>query len=233
MLGRLEWALYGRHVASRKVENFWASIGSYVRSSYFGGNNRLYGTTGVMDSSIGRYTYVAGAQVSLTTVGAFCSIGPRALLGGLGRHPTNYLSTHPAFYSITKQAGATFADRTYYSEQATLEVGNDVWIGANAIILDGLKIGDGVIVAAGSVVTKSIPPYAIIGGCPARVIRYRFDEKDIERLLSIRWWDLSDPTLRKVAEYLRGDDVYALEEAVAKLVKPHSDPGVAKMVRIR
>jgi acetyltransferase-like isoleucine patch superfamily enzyme len=149
-------------------------------------------------------TYIAeGTSVGFTEIGAFCSIGPNVSLGGLGWHPTDRLSTHPVFYSSRLQAGTTFVEQgNEFDNEKELphtKVGNDVWIGAGCIVLDGVTIGDGAIVAAGAVVTKNVPPYAIVGGVPANVIRYRFDIDTITALLKWRWWELSNDELQPMA----------------------------------
>ncbi len=81
---------------------------------------------------------------------------------------------------------------TPFSHTKPAVIGNDVWIGQNAVIMDGVHVGDGAIVAAGAVVTKDVPPYAIVGGVPARVIKYRFDAGTIKELSELKWWELSD-----------------------------------------
>lgn len=80
--------------------------------------------------------------------------------------------------------------------EVTTYVGNDVWIGCNVVILPGVTIGDGAIVAAGSIVTKDVPPYAIVAGTPARVLRYRWDEKTVERVSRLKWWDWEDERIK-------------------------------------
>jgi virginiamycin A acetyltransferase len=92
-------------------------------------------------------------------------------------------------------------------------VGNDVWIGYQALIMPGVSIGDGAIIASGAVVTKAVPPYAIVGGNPARVIRDRFDEDTIHRLLNIRWWDWPVEKVTANVKLICGGDVAALEHA--------------------
>ena len=118
---------------------------------------------------------------------------------GLGLHPTrDFVSTHPIFYSASNQSViSSFADKDYFAEKKPIVIGNDVWIGARAMVIDGVKIGDGAIVGAGAVVTKDVPSYAIVGGVPAKFIRWRFPKKTINRLESIRWWTKSDTWLRK------------------------------------
>jgi len=156
----------------------------------FGKYNTIYNNVSLYQVSLGDFTYIAsGTKISRAKIGKFCSIGPDCKIG-LGKHPTKgFVSTHPIFFSTLKQAQITFADKNYFEEFENIEIGNDVWIGANTIIIDGIKIGDGAIVAAGSVVTKDIPPYAIVGGVAAKIIRYRFDEDEIEKLLELKWWD--------------------------------------------
>ena len=82
-------------------------------------------------------------------------------------------------------------------DKEKLEIGNDVWIAANVVITEGLKIGDGAVIGAGAVVTHDIPPYAIVGGVPAKVIRYRFTKEMIDELLKIKWWDFTEEQLQK------------------------------------
>lgn len=144
----------------------------------------------ISSSKIGRFTYFAeGTRVNNARIGSFCSIGPHVIIGA-GTHPIKYfVSTHPMFFSTGKQAQVTFADKSYFDELCPITIGNDVWIGAKAYICDGITIGDGAIIAAGAVVTKNIPPYAMVGGVPAKVIRYRFSEEQISFLLKDAWWN--------------------------------------------
>lgn len=163
----------------------------------------------VTDVNIGRYTYVGrNAYLNLATIGAFSSIGPAVLLG-LGEHPIDFTSTSPAFYSTRRQCGETFAPADVFPERRPIIVGNDVWIGARAFIRDGVTIGDGAIVAAGAVVTRDVPPYAIVGGTPAKLIRLRFDESVIARLLAIAWWNWNDERLRAAQPLIGSKDIHA------------------------
>lgn len=200
-LDHLRWASWRRHVLARRLPGFWASMWSYAAPDCtFSPCNRLYRRSFLRSAALGRMTYVAeSSRIGYTDIGAFSSIGPNVLLGGLGVHPVDRLSTHPAFYSICLQAGATFAEQDLTQELPRTRIGNDVWIGASSIVLDGNDIGDGAIVAAGAVVAKPVAPYAIVGGVPARVIRYRFDEETIAALLEWRWWSLSDAQLKQIA----------------------------------
>lgn len=162
----------------------------YIKDSMFGHMNTINDYVTLNNVMIGDYTYIAtGTRIQNSTLGRFCSIGPDILIG-LGEHPSNtFVSTHPIFFSPSGQAQEVMCDRHYFDESAPITIGSDVWIGARAIVLDGVTIGDGAIVAAGSVVTKDVPPYAIVGGVPAKVIKYRFEESEIDFLINFQWWD--------------------------------------------
>lgn len=164
---------------------------SSVTNSNFGLYNTIYNKVSLNEVELGNFTYIAeNTSISKTSIGKFCSIGPNCKIG-LGKHPSNtFVSTHPIFFSTLKQAQISFADKSYFEEFENITIGNDVWLGANVIVIDGVNISDGVIVAASSVVTKDIPPYAIVGGVPAKIIKYRFKEDEIVNLLKIKWWDM-------------------------------------------
>lgn len=147
---------------------------------------------------IGKHTYIAiNATINNTIIGKFCSIGPN-LICGWGIHPTNGISTAPMFYSTMKQNGITFSKDDKIQELKPIAIGNDVFIGANVTILDGVNIGDGAVIGAGAVVSKDIPPYAIAVGCPIRIIKYRFEQTQIDRLLKIKWWEFDEEKLKDV-----------------------------------
>jgi len=146
-------------------------------------------------SSIGDYSYMAiNGHLRMVTIGKFCSIGPN-LLAGYGIHPTNGVSTSPMFYSTFCQNGTTLSRENKIIEQKPISIGNDVFIGANVTILDGVTIGDGAIIGAGAVVSKDVPPYAIAVGSPIRILRYRFPDDTIDKLLDLKWWNLPDEKL--------------------------------------
>ena len=115
---------------------------------------------------------------------------------GIGKHPTDLASTHPAFYS-TGKAFKTFADRNYFEEYENISIGHDVWIGSRTIIMGGVKIGNGAIVAAGAVVTKDVEPYSIVGGIPARHIKYRIQKDKIDLLEKTEWWNQNENWFRE------------------------------------
>lgn len=165
---------------------------SYAKDSTFEMFNSLKNNVSLNSVKLGRFTYIStNTKIQYTTIGKFCSIGPDCKIG-LGKHPSNtFVSTHPVFFSLSTQTQMTFVSKNYFDEFEPIFIGNDVWVGANSIILDGVIIEDGVIIAAGSVVTEDIPAYAIVGGVPAKIIKYRFNKKEIDRLLEIKWWNMN------------------------------------------
>lgn len=148
--------------------------------------------------SLGDYSYIAkNGNLSNVSIGKFCSIGPNFCCG-LGLHPTNGISTAPMFYSTACQNGMTLCKEGKYEELKQTFIGNDVFIGANVTVLDGIHIADGAVIGAGAVVTKDIPPYAIAVGVPARVVKCRFEDTIIRKLLDRQWWNDSDVKLQEV-----------------------------------
>ena len=155
--------------------------------------NRLLGRPDT-PFKMGRHSYCGERCFCLspdTEVGAFCSIGIEVVLGP-SQHPTDWLSTHPFAYLPDKKFKDVEYDLRNYAAVKPVKVGNDVWIGDRALIMDGVTVGDGAVIGACAVVTKDVPPYAVVAGVPARIIRYRFDEETIGRLMEMQWWNLPD-----------------------------------------
>jgi Acetyltransferase (isoleucine patch superfamily) len=154
-----------------------------------------------INCKIDSYSYV-GKNCLLQNVdmGKFCSIANDVFIG-LGKHPTDLISTSTLFYRTKNTLNIKVVEKDYEFEEYTqIKIGHDVWIGARAIVLDGVKVHNGAIIAANSVVTKDVPPYAIVGGVPAKIIKYRFPENKIEELLKSSWWDLP---LNEIKENLK------------------------------
>jgi acetyltransferase-like isoleucine patch superfamily enzyme len=155
----------------------------------------------VSRSELGRYFGLGCFSfVNNSLIGRYCTFGARISVGAFS-HPTNWLSIHEFQYRDTSniygdsilEGGVNIAPKN-----AQTQIGNDVWIGDNACVRAGTKIEDGVIVGMGAVVTADVPPYAIVGGSPARVLRYRFDKAVITALLELKWWELEMNDLKNV-----------------------------------
>ncbi len=140
-------------------------------------------------SDIGKYTYINfNSLIQHSTVGNYCSIAHGVKIG-LGTHPLHLFSTSPIFYKMENPLKIELVDTDYeFDEYKKTIIGHDVWIGTNAIIMDGVEIGNGAVVAAGAVVTKDVPAYAIVGGVPAKILKYRFEADKREHLLFSKWW---------------------------------------------
>ncbi|MEI7497652.1 MAG: CatB-related O-acetyltransferase [Candidatus Falkowbacteria bacterium] len=159
---------------------------------------KVNGSAQFTNVNMGKYSYLAGESYLFNcSVGRFCSIGQGVTIG-LFSHPVReFVSTHPAFYSVSGQSQAVFADKNIFSESIKTTVGNDVWIGQNALIKSGVTIGDGAIIGAGAVVVKDVMPYEIVGGVPAKSIRFRFNDDDIAYLLKFKWWNKDEQWLKE------------------------------------
>ncbi len=170
--------------------------GVQIAGSNFGDYVAVFHNTIIINSTIGSHSYIQkNAFLNNATVGKFCSIAGGAFIAP-GIHQVAGVSSHPAFYLKNTPLPKIFADNDMVSVEEPVEIGHDVWIGQNAVVMDGVKIGTGAIVAAGAVVTRNVPPYTIVGGVPAKVIRKRFDEDTIAGLLDSAWWDRDDQWLK-------------------------------------
>ncbi len=174
-------------------------------------NVRLYKPYVMNNVNIGEYTYISkNSNISRARIGKFCSIGPNFLCG-YGIHPIHSISTSPMFYSTLKQNGESLSKLDKIQERKEITIGNDVFIGANVTVLDGVNIGHGAVIGAGAVVSKNIPPYAVAVGCPIKIIKYRFDEDTINRLLNCEWWDWNYDDLSKIEKYFFDVDAFLSE----------------------
>ena len=168
---------------------------SYIGGAVLGDYVRIYANSYVNSTSIGCCSYVGtGAVLDGVGIGKFCSIGPYCI-AGCGEHPTDWASSSPVFFSTKMQCGISLSNDDSFEEKQPITIGSDVWIGARVFIRDGVNVGSGAILAAGSVVTKDVPDYAVVGGVPAKIINYRFTDDEIRELLQIRWWDWNLETL--------------------------------------
>jgi len=142
-------------------------------------------------------------------IGSFCSIANQVVIGG-ARHPMEWVSTSPVFSSRRDSVKKKFSMHDKGDTPRTF-IGNDVWIGEKALIKSGIRVGHGAVIGMGSVVTKDVSPYSIVAGCPAKVIRKRFDEQMIAELLIIKWWDFEEKRLSKYAKYITSPEDFIRE----------------------
>ncbi len=154
------------------------------------------------NNKIGKYTYIRPFSYTAknTTIGRFCSIGDYVIIGA-SKHPTNWLSTHTFQYDIDTKFPSSelysLVESKRFNYSAETVIGNDVWIGSRAIIMQGVKIGDGAIIGAGAIISKNVEPYSIVVGAN-RVVRKRFTDSVIDELMATKWWDLSDEQISKL-----------------------------------
>lgn len=168
---------------------------------HIGQNSQVFDSVMGFGSGISR-----DSRLEYVRIGRYTTLGPDVKVV-TGQHPTHTIaSTYPAFYSAQGQMGFTYTDRTIFQEVRWAQepykviIGNDVWIGSYVRIMEGVTIGDGAVVAACALVTRDVPPYAVVGGVPAKVIKYRFDPDTIEKFLQLKWWNRSPSWLRAHAE---------------------------------
>lgn len=176
---------------------------------------------------VGRYSYYSGYYhghsfedcaryllpdkgVDRLLIGSFCSIGSGVafIMAGNQGHRNDWISTFP-FYWMSEVPAFEGAENGFSPAGDTV-VGNDVWIGSEAIVLSGVKIGDGAVIGTRAVVTRDVEPYTIVAGNPAKEIRKRFSRRHIELLLELRWWEWSEDRLRIAMPFLTSSDVDAL-----------------------
>ncbi len=186
--------------------------GSYLYGgSTLSGRNFVGRDSQLCNVSLGYCSYLnKNCDLANTEIGRYTSIG-NGVTTVLGKHPTDtFVSTHPAFYSASALGYSyvtedRFVEMTYLDEASRIQVriGNDVWIGSNVQIMEGVTIADGCVVAAGAVVTKDTEAYGIYAGVPARLIRKRFDDETIEKLLHLQWWKKDENWIREHVEQFK------------------------------
>ena len=157
---------------------------------------KIYHSVTLFEVEMGAYSYVSPrCELNYVSMGRYCSIGPFSRLFG-SAHPKEWLSSHPFTHQNIFQHFVPYKPTMEfkgYSE--TTQVGHDVWMGTNVIVLPGTKIGNGAVIGAGAVVAKDVPDYAVVVGNPGRVVKYRFDDTLIERMQRVKWWRFDMPRL--------------------------------------
>jgi len=154
-------------------------------------------------------------------IGKFCSIAGNVSVMLGGNHRVDWVTTYP-FSAIWRSARHI---EGHPSTRGNVSIGNDVWLGQGSVIMSGVRIGDGACVAAEAVVTKDVPPYGIVGGNPARLIRFRFSEEQIADLLRIAWWDWPVDIIRSHTQRLCSDDISSFIVAAAEVSVQQANSG--------
>ena len=176
----------------------------------FGGMNKIYSHS-YFNGTLGRGSYIGNRCHLSADIGQFTSIGNH-VTQILESHPYKepFVTTSPMFYSLRKQNGYTFSQTQIFEEYRlydkdrgiAIRIGNDCWIGNDVCFIGGVQIGDGAVVLAKALVTKNVPPYAIVGGIPAKIIGFRYEEETITFLQKVQWWNMDVKWLRKHRELL-------------------------------
>lgn len=174
--------------------------------SVFEGCNRIAAGATFLSSKMGYGSYIGErAYICNVSIGRYSCIAPEVIIV-TGRHPMHFASLHPFFYSTEHISSYVsemkFQEYSYVDQEhkIAVEIGNDVWIGTRAAIVEGVRIGDGAVIAAGAVVTKDVEPYSVVGGVPARLIKKRFEEDTIGSLLEFQWWNKDREWIQDHAE---------------------------------
>lgn len=167
---------------------FFQSRGLIIEKNVVFQNWKIFKSIGNF-TFIGKNTYIENCQ----SIGSYCSISFDVKIG-LKNHNLHTISTSPFFYKKSKG----WVEKDNLQNRNPVIIENDVLISSNVLILEGVKIGNGSVVAAGSVVNKDVPPYSVVGGIPAKVIRYRFDEKTINKLITSEWWTYDSEKIKEL-----------------------------------
>jgi acetyltransferase-like isoleucine patch superfamily enzyme len=193
-------------VVGRVVASQWLFDWMLAASRAIG---TLAGRVSMGKGSYGAFVvYRYSGEQGNVQIGKFCSIGRGVEFITGGNHHKEWVTTFPLQHLYLEKSSRNVERQSF--SRGDITIGNDVWIGVNAVVLGGVTIGDGAIVGSHAVVAKDVPAYAIVVGNPARVVSYRFDEQTIERLLEVAWWNQSDDWIRQNVELLESPNLEEL-----------------------
>jgi acetyltransferase-like isoleucine patch superfamily enzyme len=193
----------------KKFKNSVIHFGAAVDDlSFLSQDTVLFRDTVIQKSTIGKRTYIQkNSVITCAVIGNYCSIASDVHIG-LANHPTSMVSTSPVFYDNSQPLPFFFAQNKFSDDllPRTL-IGSDVWIGQGVIIKSGLKIGNGAIIAAGAVVTSDVENYSVVGGVPAKHIKWRFSAEVRDALASSEWWSLDDDLLKRLSPFFKDPEI--------------------------
>jgi chloramphenicol O-acetyltransferase type B len=195
-----------------KLQYFWAKLfkklrGSALKNCSIHPTSKVESGCNLVNVTMNRHSFCGyDCEITNTEIGSFCSIANNVIIGG-GMHPMDWVSTSPVFYEGRDSVKAKFATHKRVSIKTTI-IGHDVWIGQHALIKQGIKIGTGAVIGMGSVVTKDVEPYTVAAGCPAKIIKKRFDDETISGILKSEWWNFSDKQLHKLGEFFNSPGAF-------------------------
>ena len=202
-------------IKSKTNHVYIAKNANFSYRTIFEGYNKV-GKNSWLDGKIGIGSYIGENSLIEGSVGRYCSISHKVTVL-TGNHPSHkFVSTSPSFFSVSGQNGKIFVSENKFEEKKYADinnkygiiVGNDVWIGYGATIIGGVKIGDGAIIGANAFVNSDVEPYSIMVGQPAKKIGYRFNQRQIEMLETIKWWNKSDKWLDDHCDYFQDIDYF-------------------------
>jgi phosphonate metabolism protein (transferase hexapeptide repeat family) len=191
-----------------------------IRDTTLGAWTAVGARTSIAESSLGDYSYVVSdCQVIYSRIGKFCSIAAQSRLNP-GNHPLERVAMHHFTYrSALYDMGPDDPDFFEWRREHQVVLGHDVWIGHGAVVLPGVTVGTGAVVGAGAVATRDVPPFAVAVGVPARILRFRFDDRRIARLLALAWWEWPHEQLARALPDFRAlaiDDFLERHETVQR-----------------
>lgn len=194
------------------LQYYWAKIlkkmrGCAIKNSHIPITSKIESGSHIVNSNFDRHSYCGyDCEITNADIGAFCSIANNVIIGG-AMHQMEWVSMSPVFREGKDSVKTKFAEHKSPGIKRTT-IGHDVWIGQRSLLKQGINIGNGAVIGMGSVVTKDVEPYSIVVGCPAKMIRKRFDDKIVKELLASEWWNLNDSELHKYAKFFNDPDLF-------------------------